>query len=246
MGDSFQLYTVPSPLPVEDGACCHSTSDVVDRAQSVEPGARCLSGHASHRRCGRSASTWEDSMNLLYILELGQLFVADMTPFALIILRNSESSDNRQTLSQHPLLLFIKPDMKNCPVLFAAVLARVVAGQSAVTVTAPAPSAPSPAEPPFSVTIVSAAQPDTSVSVSSLTVFASPNPAPSPPTQPSIDVTTVTASPSSAASPSSDRGGSGGGSSGGGSGGGSSPGVGICGLGYTYCGYILKNHQGNQ
>ncbi|KAJ9138507.1 hypothetical protein NKR19_g7853 [Coniochaeta hoffmannii] len=134
--------------------------------------------------------------------------------------------------------------MKNCPVLFAAVLARVVAGQSAVTVTAPAPSAPSPAEPPFSVTIVSAAQPDTSVSVSSLTVFASPNPAPSPPTQPSIDVTTVTASPSSAASPSSDRGGSGGGSSGGGSGGGSSPGVGICGLGYTYCGYILKNHQG--
>ncbi|OIW30240.1 hypothetical protein CONLIGDRAFT_360042 [Coniochaeta ligniaria NRRL 30616] len=136
--------------------------------------------------------------------------------------------------------------MRNCFVLFVAVLAKTVAGQSAVTVTAPAPSAPSPAQPPFSVSIVSA-QPEPPAPVSSLTVFASPNPAPSQPSPPSVAVTTVTAG---AASPSSSSGGSGGGSGGGGgggggggSGGGGTGSGGICGLGYTYCGYILKDHQ---
>ncbi|KAB5531177.1 hypothetical protein GE09DRAFT_377600 [Coniochaeta sp. 2T2.1] len=140
--------------------------------------------------------------------------------------------------------------MRTCFGLTLAVLAKAVACQSAVTVTAPAPSAPSPNVPPFSVSIVTAGQPEPPATLSSMTVFASPNGAPSP-SAPAPSIVTVTGPPINPSSPavpsSSSGGGSGGGSGEGGTGsgsGGSTPGGGICGLGYTYCGYILINHQG--
>ncbi|RKU44973.1 hypothetical protein DL546_007145 [Coniochaeta pulveracea] len=138
--------------------------------------------------------------------------------------------------------------MKAFSALLGAGLATAVVGQSAseVTVTAlPAPSAPSGAEPPpFSISVVTASSPNTPTAPLSSTVFVSANPpplpssaispiAPVPPPSGSVPAPSLSQPGSSVPAPSPSGGG-----------GGSVPGAGMCGLGYTYCGYILRDHQG--